>query len=116
MIKKIIKHKNIASSVAAIMLLLAIPSGLWPYGYYIFLRWAVTGSALFVLWTAHSLKKNIWVYIMGAITLLFNPIAPIHLSKSTWAVIDSITAIIFILSIAVVNAHNDEGRSKNYTI
>lgn len=105
--KEIIKYKNIVSGIAIVMLLMAIPSGLWPYGYYIILRWAVTIAALFVLWAAYGLKKNIWVYIMGGIALLFNPIALIHLGKSTWVVIDSITAIIFILSIAVVNAHND---------
>ncbi len=94
-----IKHKNIASWIAVLMLLLAIPSGVWPYGYYILLRWVVTGTALFVLWTAYELKKTAWLWAMGAIALLFNPIAPIHLGKGTWVVLDFIVAGLFLASI-----------------
>lgn len=95
----IIKQKNLISGIVISMLLLAIPGGLWPYGYYIFLRWAVFGAALFILWVAYSLEKNTWIWIMGTITILFNPIAPIHLDKETWVVIDSIVAILFFISI-----------------
>ena len=47
--KEAIKNKNIASGIAILMLLLAIPSGMWPYGYYVLLRWIITGIALFIL-------------------------------------------------------------------
>ncbi len=97
--KETIKYKNIASLIAIVMLLLAIPSGIWPYGYYILLRWVVTGTALFVLWTAYELKKTAWLWIMGITALLFNPIAPIHLDKDTWVVLDFIVAGIFLVSI-----------------
>jgi hypothetical protein len=36
--KEIYKYKDIVSIIVIAMLLLAIPSGIWPYGYYIFLR------------------------------------------------------------------------------
>ncbi len=97
--KQTIKHRNIASVIAVVTLLLAIPSGIWPYGYYILLRWVVTGTALFILWTAYELKKTSWLWIMGIIALLFNPIAPIHLDKETWVVIDLIVAGLFLVSI-----------------
>ncbi len=97
--KEVIKNRNIASLVVIVMLLLAIPSGVWPYGYYILLRWMVTGTALFVLWTAYELKKTSWLWIMGIIALLFNPIAPIHLDKETWVVLDLIVAGLFLVSI-----------------
>lgn len=81
------------------MLLIAIPTGLWGYGYYVLLRWVVTGTALFVLWAAYELKETKWIWIMGLIALLFNPIAPIYLDKNTWVIIDFIVAGIFLISI-----------------
>lgn len=96
--KEIIKYKNIASVISIVMLLLAIPA-IWPYGYYILLRWVVTASAIFLVWVAYNLKKTFWLFLMGIVALLFNPIAPIHLDKETWIVIDLIVAGIFLVSI-----------------
>jgi phosphatidylserine synthase len=95
----LVRNKNTISGVAIVMLLLAIPSGLWPYGYYILLRWVVTAAALFVLWNAYELEKKIWVGLMGVVAILFNPIILINLDKETWVVIDFIVAGIFLLSI-----------------
>ena len=97
--KQTIKYKNIASVIAILMLLFAIPEGLWPYGYYILLRWLVAGAAIFILWTAYNLEKQEWLWLMGGITILFNPIIPIHLDKGMWVVIDFIVAILFLVSI-----------------
>ena len=96
--KEIIKYKNIASIVSIVMLLLAMPA-IWPYGYYILLRWVVTASAIFLVWVSYNLKKTFWLFLMGIIALLFNPIAPIHLDKETWVIIDLIVAVIFLTSI-----------------
>lgn len=97
--KETIQNKNIASGIAILMLLLAIPSGVWPYGYYILLRWVIAGIALFVLWVAYELKMTGWSWLMGGIAILFNPVIPIHLDKATWVVIDIIVAILFLASI-----------------
>ena len=97
--KETIKYKNIASIIAIAMLLLAIPSGIWPYGYYVLLRWAVTAVALFVLWAAYVLERRLWIFLMAIIAILFNPIVPIYLDKGTWVVIDFIVAGLFLASI-----------------
>ena len=94
-----IKYKNIASVVAIIALVLAIPSGVWPYGYYILLRWVVTIVALLVLWTAYNQKQRDWVWRMGAVAIVFNPIIPIYFDKVIWQIIDFFVAIFFVLSI-----------------
>ena len=96
--KETIKYKNIASVISVILLLLAIPA-IWPYGYYILLRWIVSLSAVFLLWLAYELKKTFWLFLMGIVVILFNPIIPIHLDKETWIVIDFIVAILFLVSI-----------------
>ena len=97
--KQVIKYKNIASVIAILMLLLAIPAGLWPYGYYMLLRWVVTGTALFVLWIAYKLERKIWIGLMAITAILFNPIVPIHLDKETWVVIDVIAVVLFLVSV-----------------
>jgi len=96
--KEIFKYKNIASIISIIMLLLAIPS-IWPYGYYILLRWVVTFSAVFLLWLAYESKKTFWFFLMGILVILFNPVIPVYLDKETWIIIDLIVAILFLVSI-----------------
>ncbi len=97
--QEVIQNKNIVSIIAILALLLAIPSGIWPYGYYVLLRWVITGVALFVLSIANKLQKEEWVKLMAGIAILFNPILPIHLDKETWVIIDFIVAILFFASI-----------------
>ena len=103
--KETIKYKNIASGIAILMLLLAIPAGLWPYGYYVILRWVVAVTAIFVLWVAYKLERKIWIGLMAIIVILFNPIVPIYLDKETWVVIDFIVAVLFLVSIFKINTH-----------
>ncbi len=104
--KEIIKYKNIASVITVVLLLLAIPSG-WPYGYYVFLRWVATISAIFLVWIAYDLKKTFWLFSMGIVAILFNPIIPIHLDKEIWGVIDFIIAILFLVSIFKIKIYKN---------
>lgn len=96
--ENLVRYKNTMSGIAIVMLLLAIPSGLWAYGYYVILRWVVTIAALFVLWVAHTLKKNVWVGIMAIVAILFNPIYPVYLDKGTWVIINLMAAVLFLVS------------------
>ena len=101
--KETIKYKNISSVASIIMLLLAIPD--LPYGYYGLLRWVVTASAIFLVWVAYQLGKKFWLFLMGFVALLFNPLIPIHLDKEIWVVIDFIVAILFLVSIFIIKNH-----------
>jgi len=96
--KEIIRYKDIVSVIVIVMLLLAIPD-IWPYGYYIVLRWVVAASALFLIWVSYELKKQFWLVPMAMVAILFNPIVPIHLDKETWTIIDFVVAILFLVSI-----------------
>lgn len=66
-----------------------------PYGYYILLRWIVCGTAAYGTFKAVELESG-WVWTLGIIALLFNPILPVYLSREIWAPIDVTTGIIFI--------------------
>lgn len=103
MTQDIIKYKNIASVVSVVMLLLAIPD--LPYGYYILLRWVITASAAFLIWISYKLERKIWLFLMVAVVILFNPITPIYLDKEAWVIIDFIVAILFLVSIFKIKTH-----------
>ena len=74
----------------------------WPYGYYVFLRWITCIASILVAFQAF--EKNIdWAKaIFIIVAILFNPLAPIHLSRSIWIPLDIITAILFIFAIRIL--------------
>ena len=108
--KETITYKNIASGISIIMLLLAIPT-FWPYGYYVLLRWVVALTAVFLLWLAYESKRTFWLFLMGMVAVLFNPIIPVHLDKETWVIIDLVVATLFLASIFTIK--NYEQRKGN---
>jgi len=74
----------------------------WPYGYYTMLRWIACISSILVV--LQAFEKNIdWVKVVFiVIAILFNPLAPIYLSRSTWIPLDIISAILFIFAIRIL--------------
>ncbi len=94
------KHlkENWFTILAGIMLLLAIPS-IWAYSYYQLLRWVVAIVACYNAYLAYESKQNNWMIVMGIVVLLFNPIAPIHLDKSTWGFLDLVASGVMFYSV-----------------
>jgi hypothetical protein len=82
--------------IASGMLLLSLAD--WPYGYCQLLRLVVTAAAVFVTIVAFKSKKIWAVWTFGFVALLFNPVAPVHLSRATWFVFDAGTAVLFVVS------------------
>jgi len=79
--------------IAGVMLLVALAN--MEYGYYQFLRLMIFAVSAYVIYaTRSSMKIDFWMAISSAI--LFNPIAPIILSKDSWHLIDSLFATYFI--------------------
>lgn len=77
------------------MLLLALPAG-WPYGYYTLLRWVVCLTTGYLAHEGYKQGRRKSPVLLGAIALLFNPIVPVHMSKSDWASADLIVAVVLI--------------------
>jgi hypothetical protein len=80
--------------IASALLLVAIVP-IPEYGYYIFLRLAVTTAAVFVAVLASRTKQTGWLVFGIMAALIFNPFIPIWLSKSAWMPIDLIGAVMF---------------------
>lgn len=92
---------------AAAMLLGAL--GEWPYGYYTLLRWVTSAAAVLVAIFAYQWQRIWAVVVFAFVALLFNPLVPVHLSRSTWRPIDIGAALLFLLAIALVKAPVQKG-------
>ena len=78
-----------------IMLLAAIPEG-FSYDYYVLLRCVVCFSAIFIAWDSHKNQKINWLWPMGLIAVLFNPLIPFQLARTTWIIVDLISSATFL--------------------
>jgi len=85
--------------LSGVMLVLAI--GTHPSLFYSLLRWTVACSALYSGWVISKLKKSNWAWALFIIGILFNPLIPIYLDRSSWQIIDIVAAAIIFSSIAV---------------
>jgi hypothetical protein len=90
--------------VAAGALVLAIRR--WPYSYYSILRWTVCTVAVYGAVRAIRSGRQAWAWIFAAMAILFNPVAPIHFSRSDWRVVDVMAASLFLLSVLMPDAEN----------
>lgn len=94
----------------AICVLLAIATCKLPYGYYQFLRIAVTIWGIYSIIKANSQSSDnknagIITIISGAVAILYNPLLPIHLDKETWTVLNLVSIPCVLLSTALTH-HN----------
>lgn len=65
-----------------------------PYDYYIFLRLALCGIAIYLAFQSHEMNKQVWLYAFIGTAILYNPIFRIHLDRETWSVINIATIIL----------------------
>lgn len=79
------------AAVGAAFLVIAIAP--LPYGYYTFLRIAVTVIAIGVAVISARNQKTGWIWAAAPIALLWNPIFPVYLSRQAWAPIDVFAAL-----------------------
>jgi hypothetical protein len=80
--------------VGAAFLAAAVPP-IWPYAYYSLLRVLVCGIAIAAIVALRAAPgPNLVGFII--VGLLFNPIAPVHLNKPLWSLIDLVAAAFFV--------------------
>lgn len=72
--------------VSAALLVVALAD--LPYGFYTVLRLIVCGTAAYGAWMASETDRTFWTFLLGGIALLFNPVVPVYLDRSVWAVLD----------------------------
>lgn len=69
-----------------------------PYGFYTLLRLVVTGAALFLAYSEYQAlqRVTVWIVVLAALAILFNPVVPVHLTREIWAPIDIAAAVLFV--------------------
>ena len=83
------KPMVIYAAMAALLLAL-LP---WPYAYYQLLRWFMCG--VFAYAAVISVNRGGWLpWMFGAAAVLYNPIAPIHLGREVWSVVNVATVVL----------------------
>jgi hypothetical protein len=87
----------LARLVAAGLLLWALDSH--SYSYYVLLRWIVCGVAAYGVYLSVRMSRTGWAWVLGILALVFNPIRPVHLDRTTWAAVDIGSAALLISSI-----------------
>lgn len=66
-----------------------------PYGYYRLLRVAIFLAALFHLQVSNERSEYVWVWVFGAVAVIYNPIATLSLGKPIWIPVNLATILIF---------------------
>ncbi|WP_433745154.1 DUF6804 family protein [Falsibacillus pallidus] len=73
-----------------------------PYTYYEFLRpFVFIISIILTIQAFKKVSKTGYEYLYLSSAILFNPILPIYASRDTWLLFNSITVILFAISLAV---------------
>jgi Na+/H+ antiporter NhaD/arsenite permease-like protein len=90
----------LASVGAAIFLVLA--GGHHHYSFYNLLRIVVFAVALYMTWRSYRAHRTALLVMFGIIAALFNPFAPIYLSRQVWRPIDLICAIAIVVGALVL--------------
>lgn len=98
MLGNVMKRLWIPQTVAICMLL----GALYPdntYGCYALLRWVCCGVFAFAAVRASARGQQGWVWILGITAAIYNPIFRVHLTRTTWPVVNIVTIAIALASI-----------------
>ena len=74
-------------------------TGTHPYAYYQILRWVVCAAAAYTAYLYLQAERTALFWLFAAMAVLFNPIAPIYMSRDTWQTYDLVAALVFAVSL-----------------
>jgi len=104
---EVMKRNWLPQVVAGVMLLWALYPGN-PSGYYTLLHWFCCGTLIYQACRAVSKKRYIWVWILVITAVVYNPIFRLHFKGNLWFVINTITAVIVVVSIFALKIREKE--------
>lgn len=88
---------KILSIIAIILLVKAISGN--PYSYYIFMRWALCAIFLYCSYNMLINRNRFWLFIYLLLSIIYNPIVPLHMNRDIWTVINLISIVLILTSI-----------------
>lgn len=87
----------IAQCLAIVALIIALLP-INPYGYYVLLRFVICGICAYLAVTAYQRSKLNWVWILGGLAVLYNPLIPVHLNREVWSGVNIVTIVLIALT------------------
>lgn len=78
-----------------------------PHQYYTTMRWLSCAAFVYIAIRSGLMNKYGWVCAFGILTLLYNPIQSLHLTRSIWSIINLSTIIVSITSIFALRKSRD---------
>ena len=91
------KNISIKPPIIASIILLVFAILPLPYGYYTLLRLVVCLTAIFLAWFSYKKQRVRWVWIMGLIALVFNPVVPLYFGREFWTFVDLGAVVVFLI-------------------
>jgi hypothetical protein len=93
----------IARLIAVFLVLWAI--GQHSHSYYVLLRWVIFATAAWGAYRAYQDLHREWIFVLMhiALAILFNPILPFTFQKSTWIILNILSAWLLLMSVAVLD-------------
>jgi hypothetical protein len=84
-----------------------------PYGYYRLLRWVTCAVAIASAIQLHRSSHHSWVWALGGLAVLFNPIIPIHFERETWMIFDAVAGCLFLAVFFLARKTKEEEANKS---
>lgn len=92
-----ILYPLVIPSIVMCLMLLAAPFN-WPYDYYRLLRVVIFIGGICNIITLYKIERYSAIPLFIMLSILFNPVIPINLTKNTWMYIDVITVVFIVWS------------------
>jgi len=87
------KYRYLLARISIVLLIAAV-FPIWNYFFYQILRMLVTFTAGYMTYLYYRENKERWVWVMGVIAIIFNPITPLSLSSGLWIILNIVTTIV----------------------
>jgi hypothetical protein len=85
--------------VPALALLLMAAGDHFPYSFYVLLRFVVCATALFIAREAYRRGRELWLWVLGALAVLFNPLVPVRMRRQDWEFFNLLGAVLLALAV-----------------
>lgn len=95
--RRLLTLSSLARIIAAGLLFWAVARH--SYDYFTILRWVSCAVTSYCVYVAYAQKAVGWMWVMGAIAVLFNPLVIVRLRRETWMPIDVATGVVLLISI-----------------
>lgn len=93
-------HATVAVKLLCAALLLWALSPRNPYGYYVLLRWICCSAFAYIAVNYFRSGWTPWVWVFGTAAGIYNPVLPVHLNRTIWSIVNVVTIIILLVSVA----------------